>query len=93
MMLSFTLQVILIHPKMLSPGCSSRFLLWKADLPPVQLERSGWCVSVCVSRRHSGFSGLHWRKQDPGHPQSPTPATNTTPTEVQTVFMCVCVHV
>ncbi|TKS91754.1 Voltage-dependent T-type calcium channel subunit alpha-1H [Collichthys lucidus] len=74
--------LILIHPEMLSPGCSSRFLLWKADLPPVQLERSGWRVSVCVSRRHSGFSGLHWRKQDPGHPQSPTPATNTAPTEL-----------
>lgn len=76
---------------MVSPGCSSRFLLWEADLPSVQLERSGWFVGVCVFGRHSGLSGLHWRKQDPGHPQSPTPATNTTPTEVHIVYWCVCV--
>lgn len=68
-----------------SPGCSSRFLLREADLPPVQLERSGWFIGVCVSGRHSGFSGLHWWKQDPGHPQSPPPAAHTTPTEVCSV--------
>ncbi len=78
---------------MASTGCSSRFLLWEADLPSVQLERSGWFVGVCVSDRHSGLAGFHWRKQDPGHPQSPTPATNTTPTEVHSVLVCVYVSV
>lgn len=73
---------------MVPPGRSARLLLWEADIPPVQLERSGRCVGVRVSGRHSGLSGLHQRKQDPGHPPSPTPASNTTPTEVDSVFVC-----
>lgn len=74
----------------LPPGCSSRFLLRESDLPTVQLERSGWFVSVCVSGRHPRLSGLHRRKQDPGHPQSPPPATDTTPPQVNRVLVVVC---
>lgn len=76
-----------------SSGCGSRFLLWEADLPPVQLERSGWFIGVCVSGRHSGVSGLHWWKQDPGHPPSAPSASHTTPTEVRSVFVYVCEYI
>lgn len=73
------------------PGCSSGLLLWDADLPPVQLERSRWCVGVCVSGGHTGFSGLHWWEPDPGHPQSPASIAHTTPTQVRTgLGVCVC---
>lgn len=66
-------------------GCSSGFLLWKSELPPIQLERSGWCVSLCVSDWHPGLSGLHRREQDPGHPQSAAPAANTASSQVNVI--------
>lgn len=66
-----------------SPGCSSRFLLWEADVPPVQLECPGWLISVRVSGGYPSFSGLQRGKQDPGHPQSPPPAAHATPTQVR----------
>lgn len=68
------------------PGCSSGLLLWDADLPPVQLERSRWSIGVCISGGHTGFSGLHWWEPDPGHPQSPPSVADTTPTQVRAGF-------
>lgn len=68
------------------PGCCSGFLLWDTDLSPVQLERSRWFIGVCVTGGHTGFSGLHWWKQDPGHPQSPPSVAHTTSTQVATGF-------
>lgn len=66
------------------PGCSSGLLLRDADLPPVQLERSRWITGVCVSGGHTGFSSLHWWKQDFGHPQSTPAPAYATPTQVGT---------
>lgn len=79
------------NSRFMPPGCSSGLLLWDTDLPPVQLEHSRRFIGVCVSGGYTGFSGLHWWKQNPGHSQSPPAVAHTTPTQVGAA--CVCLFV
>lgn len=85
-LLHFSRPRLPLTHRIVPPGCSSGLLLWDADLPPVQLERSRWFIGVCISGGHTGFSGLHRWEPDPGHPQSPPSVADATPTQVRAGF-------